>query len=92
VLYTKQVVTGCFNEIQHSLASPYQTQQTAGDRNLYIHRGRSRVWKGEVHFVEKVEDQKKRRSRMSEGSSNITMKLKYIIIIPFIVSQINYTA
>jgi len=35
-----------------------------------------------VHFVEKVEDQKKRRSRMSEGSSNITMKLKYIIIIP----------
>jgi len=38
-----------------------------------------------VHFVEKVEDQKK-RSRMSEGSSNITMN------IIFIVSQINYTA
>jgi len=30
---------------------------------------------------------------MSKGSNNIniTMKLKYIIIIPFIVSQINYT-
>jgi len=35
-----------------------------------------------VHFVEKVEDQKKKKSRISEGSSNITMKLKYIIIIP----------
>jgi len=39
-----------------------------------------------VHFVEKVEDQKKkkrrRRSRVGERSSNITIKLKYIIIIP----------
>jgi len=24
-------------------------------------RGRSRVWKGGVHFVEKVEDQKKKK-------------------------------
>jgi len=52
-----------------------------------IARGGSRVWKGGVHFVEKVENKKKkkkkkkkkRRSRMSEGSSSITMKLKYII-------------
>jgi len=36
-----------------------------------------------VRFFEKVEDQKKkRRSRMIERSSNITMKLKCIIIIP----------
>jgi len=42
----------------------------------------SRVCKGGVNFVEKVEDPKKRRSRVSEGSSNITMKLKYIIVIP----------
>jgi len=52
-------------------------------------------WKGGVHFVEKVEGQRKKkggRSRMSKGSCNITMKLKYIIIIPFVVSQINYTA
>jgi len=36
-----------------------------------------------VHFVEKVEDKKKKwRSRVGEGSSNITLKLKYIIIIP----------
>jgi len=38
--------------------------------------------RGGVHFVEKVEDKKKWRNRMSEGSSNITMKLKYIVIIP----------
>jgi len=40
--------------------------------------GGSRVWKGVV--LENVED-KKRRSRVGEGSSNITVKLKYIIII-----------
>jgi len=28
---------------------------------------------------------RRRRSRVGEGSSNITMKLKYTIIIPFIV-------
>jgi len=26
-------------------------------------RGRSRVWKGEVHFVEKVEDQKNNKKK-----------------------------
>jgi len=35
-----------------------------------------------VHFVERVEGQKKRRSRVGEGSSNIIMKLNYIIIFP----------
>jgi len=34
-----------------------------------------------MHFVEDKIRKKKRRSRVGEGSSNITMKLKYIIII-----------
>jgi len=43
-----------------------------------------------VHFVEKVEDQKNEASVMvGEGS---TSKFKYIITIPIIFSQINYTA
>jgi len=49
-------------------------------------RGGSRVWKGGCTLLKKVEDQKKKRergrSRVDEGNSNITMKLKYIIIIP----------
>jgi len=50
-----------------------------------LNRGGSRVWKGVgVHFVEKVEDKKKKkkRSRVGEGSSNTTIKLKNLIIIP----------
>jgi len=45
-------------------------------------RGRSRVWKGKggCTLLKRLKTKKKRRSRVSEGSSNITMK--YIIIIP----------
>jgi len=47
-----------------------------------------------VNFVEKIEDQNKEAGVMvGEGSSNITTKLKCIILLfPFIVSQIHYTA
>jgi len=47
-----------------------------------------------VYFVDKVEDQRKKEisAMVREGSSNITTKLKYILLSPFIVSQINYTA
>jgi len=41
-------------------------------------QGRIQSLERGVHFVEKVENQKKKkkqRSRVSEGSSNITMKL-----------------
>jgi len=46
-----------------------------------VHQGRIQSLERGVRFVEKekVEDQKK---ELSERSSNITMKLKYIIIIP----------
>jgi len=45
-----------------------------------------------VHFVEKVEDQKKkkRRSRMGERSSNITMKLQLNINIVFLRSPYHH--
>jgi len=48
-----------------------------------VTRGGCRVWKGGCILLKSLKTKiKKRRSRMSEGSSNITMKLKYIIIIP----------
>jgi len=40
-------------------------------------RGGSRVWKVRVHFVEKVEDKKKKKANamVGERSSNITTNL-----------------
>jgi len=74
-------------------ATPVSTTgrgNTCKDTSMFLVlycRGGSRVWKRGCTLLKRLKT-KKRRSRMSKGSSNIniTMKLKYIIIIPFIVS------
>jgi len=93
-IFTTQVyiATEVYNYSTFTSSTP-QKIYIAEEPYMVRHRGGSRLWKGGCTLLKRLKTKKKkRRSRMSKGSSNITMKLKYIIIIPFIVSQINYTA